>query len=120
MHTHIFIYTWILVQGRNLMGQEIQRIKPYSRQLAQQPSWEINLSSLILFRAMFTYFCCNSYNCREGKGKEWQFPFTLQFQHKVKGHFQSACTFSALRSLCFSHWAGSSAAGDVNIQQSII
>lgn len=56
-----------------------------------------------------------------GKGKERNGNSILHFSFdKGLSHFQGACNFSAFRSLCCNHCAGSSAAGDVNIQQSII
>lgn len=93
MHTHVFTYIYERQKSHGSRNTENKTLL----MSAQQPSWEINL---IHSRAMFGYFCCKLY-----------------FLQKVKGHFQSACTF---RSLCFSHWAGSSAAGGVNIQQSIL
>lgn len=95
MHTHVFIYTCILVQGRNLMGQEIQRIKSYSCQMAQQSSWEINLSSLIFFRAMFGYFCCKLLKLQGRERKGMATPFYTLVSTKGQGPFseclQSQC-----------------------------
>lgn len=87
MHTHIFISTCILVQDRHLMGQEIQTIKLYSCQLAQQSSWKINLSSLILFRAMFGYFCCKLLKLQGRERKGMAIPFYTLDSTKGQGPF---------------------------------